>query len=93
MNAPGVASRYKRIQSRILRITSGHYPVIVPGRYDSAWRANDKETIMQRNDYGDLFLSPESAIEAILDASDWEDDALADEVTDDAFELAMDADE
>ncbi len=37
------------------------------------------------NDYGDVFLSPESTIEAVLEARELEDDALATELSEDLF--------
>jgi hypothetical protein len=38
---------------------------------------------MQRNHYGEVFLSPESAIQAVLDEFDLQDDLLAIDEADD----------
>ncbi|MFN0300403.1 MAG: hypothetical protein ACKVQU_08615 [Burkholderiales bacterium] len=46
---------------------------------------SERRRIMGFNDYGDVFLSPESAIEAVLEARELEDDALATELSEDLF--------
>ncbi len=45
------------------------------------------------NDYGDVFLSPESAIEAALEARELEDDALATELSEELFADSDELDE
>ncbi|MFM9887335.1 MAG: hypothetical protein ACKVQT_30275 [Burkholderiales bacterium] len=45
------------------------------------------------NDYGDVFLSPESTIEAVLEARELEDDALATELDEDLLADGEEPDE
>jgi hypothetical protein len=59
------------------------HPITAPARITP----NLRRPAMRHDEYGDVFLSPESAIQAVLETSDWNDNEIEidepfDEMTD-----------